>query len=83
LAARIHSSKHLKDNSENHILGLMQQAGLVGAKKVITRTMLLGLLCIGYYIATASDLPEPQLCPRRAVIALALARFRVNTADGR
>jgi ubiquinone/menaquinone biosynthesis C-methylase UbiE len=57
LAARIHSSKHLRDNSENNILGLMKQAGLVGVKKVMARTMLFGLLRIGYYIATAPDFP--------------------------
>jgi len=56
LAARIHPGKHLKDNSESQALGLMQQAGLVNAKKVMARTMLFGLLHIGYYIATAPDL---------------------------
>lgn len=53
LADRIHSSKHLRDNSETQILRVMQQAGLVKAKKVMARTMLFGLLRIGYYEASA------------------------------
>ena len=57
LTTRIHSGKHLKDNSESQILTLMQQAGLVGAKKVMARTMLFGLLRIGYYEASASVSP--------------------------
>jgi ubiquinone/menaquinone biosynthesis C-methylase UbiE len=57
LTTRIHSSKHLKDNSESQILTLMHQAGFVGAKKVMARTMLFGLLRIGYYEASASVSP--------------------------
>jgi ubiquinone/menaquinone biosynthesis C-methylase UbiE len=57
LTTRIHSSKQLKDNSESQILTLMHQAGLVGAKKVMARTMLFGLLRIGYYEASASVSP--------------------------
>jgi ubiquinone/menaquinone biosynthesis C-methylase UbiE len=42
---------HLKDNSEDHILGLMQQAGFAGVRKVRQATMLFGGLRLKYYQA--------------------------------
>jgi ubiquinone/menaquinone biosynthesis C-methylase UbiE len=42
---------HLKDNSEDHILDLMQQAGFAGVRKVRQATMLLGGLRLNYYQA--------------------------------
>lgn len=58
LASRIHSSKHLKDNCEDRILALMNQAGFVSSRKVATRSMFLGLLCIGYYEAAVPVSPD-------------------------
>lgn len=51
LAHLFHSHEHLKDNSETQVLGLMNQAGFLDAKKVGRRTMLFG--GIAYYRAGA------------------------------
>jgi ubiquinone/menaquinone biosynthesis C-methylase UbiE len=58
LASWIHSSKHLTDNSEEWILALMDQAGFVSSRKVMARSMFLGLLRIGYYRASVSVSPN-------------------------
>lgn len=50
LLARFHH--HLQDNSENRLVALMRQAGFASAKRVAGKTMLLGLLRIGYYQAS-------------------------------
>jgi ubiquinone/menaquinone biosynthesis C-methylase UbiE len=47
-----HSSHRLQDNSEGRILALMTQAGLGDPKRIMGRTMFLGLLRIGYYQAS-------------------------------
>ena len=49
LARLIHSSRHLKDNSEEQILALMNQSGLTDTKKVAQGTMLFGRLLTKYY----------------------------------
>jgi ubiquinone/menaquinone biosynthesis C-methylase UbiE len=51
LARIFHSNERLKDNSEMHVIGLMNQAGFLDAKKVGRRKMLFG--GIAYYRATA------------------------------
>ena len=48
-ARLIHSSQHLKDNSEDRILGLMNQAGFTDPKKVAQGTMLFGRVRTKYY----------------------------------
>lgn len=54
LLGRLHSSQHLKDNSESRILTLMRQAGFGSSKKVADDSLLFGLLRIGYYQASPS-----------------------------
>ena len=50
----LHSSHHLKDNSESPILTLTRLAGFVDSKKVTDRPTLFGLLHIGYYQMSVS-----------------------------
>ena len=47
----LHSSDHLNDNSEERILALLEQAGFVSSRKVVTGSMVFGLLRMGYYRA--------------------------------
>jgi len=49
---RLHSAHNLQHNSESRVFGLMQQAGLIEAKKIAERAMLFGLFHIVYYQAT-------------------------------
>ena len=49
LSHLIHSSKHLRANSDRSILGLMNQAGFAQATKVAEGKMMLGLLHVAYY----------------------------------
>jgi ubiquinone/menaquinone biosynthesis C-methylase UbiE len=51
LARLFHSSNHLKDNSEERILTLMNRAGFVSCEKVMEGAMLFGSLRIKYYRA--------------------------------
>lgn len=51
LSHLIHSSSHLKENSDRSILGLMKLAGFAEPKKVAERKMMLGLLNVAYYDA--------------------------------
>jgi ubiquinone/menaquinone biosynthesis C-methylase UbiE len=51
LSRLLHSSDHLKDNSESRILGLLNQAAFVNPRKVTDGAMLLGLLRTAYYQA--------------------------------
>ena len=44
-----HSNERLKDNSEERILSLMNQAGFVSCEKVREGTMVFGILRIAYY----------------------------------
>ena len=53
LARLIHSSHHLKENSENQILALIGQAGFADPKKIRDGTMLFGCLRTKYYQAFA------------------------------
>src|SRR5262245_7787260 len=52
LARLIHSSDHLRDNSEERILALMNQAGFAGSKKVSQGAMLFGRVRTNYYQAS-------------------------------
>jgi ubiquinone/menaquinone biosynthesis C-methylase UbiE len=54
VARLIHSSHHLKDNAEDHILALMRQAGLGSPQKVSQGTMLFGQVRMNYYQASGS-----------------------------
>ncbi|HZS55486.1 MAG TPA: class I SAM-dependent methyltransferase [Bryobacteraceae bacterium] len=45
-------STHLNDNSERQILAMMRQAGFDSYSKVMSKTMLFGLLHAGYYQAS-------------------------------
>ncbi len=54
LARLFHSSHRLSDNSESRILGLMSRVGFANPKKVSPGAMLLGLMRIDYYQASAS-----------------------------
>ncbi len=56
LAHWLHSSHHLSFNSEARILTLMQQAEFVGSKRVLSGTLLFGLLRISYYQASVPAL---------------------------
>ena len=49
LARYFQSSERLKDNSEERILSLMNQAGFVSCEKVREGTMVFGILRIAYY----------------------------------
>ena len=51
LAHLLHSSDHLKENSESRVLSLMRQAGFIDVKKVGRRRMLFG--SVAYYQAGA------------------------------
>jgi ubiquinone/menaquinone biosynthesis C-methylase UbiE len=53
LARLIHSSHHLKDNSEDRILALVSQAGFLDPKKIKDGTMLFGCVRTKYYQAYA------------------------------
>ncbi len=53
-ARRMHTSRHLKDNSETKILRLMKDAGFASSKMVADRALFFGLLRIGYYRASSS-----------------------------
>jgi ubiquinone/menaquinone biosynthesis C-methylase UbiE len=57
LARHIHSSNHLKDNSEERILGLMNRVGFVSCEKVMEGAMLFGSLRIKYYRAGVTFTP--------------------------
>jgi ubiquinone/menaquinone biosynthesis C-methylase UbiE len=57
LARHIHSSNHLKDNSEERILGLMNRVGFVSCEKVMEGAMLFGSLRIKYYRAGVTFRP--------------------------
>ena len=48
----IHSSHHLRDNSEERILALMSQARFASPKKVNQGTMLFGRVRMNYYQAS-------------------------------
>ena len=52
LARLIHSSHHLRDNSEDRILALMSQAGFASPKKVSQGTMFFGRVRMNYYQAS-------------------------------
>lgn len=52
LRRRVSSNPHWGDNSERRILALMRQAEFDSPKKVMTATLLFGLLQIGYYQAS-------------------------------
>jgi ubiquinone/menaquinone biosynthesis C-methylase UbiE len=56
-AHRLHSSSHLKDNSDSRILMLMSHGGFVYPKKIGDGAILFGCLRIAYYQASvpASD----------------------------
>ena len=49
LGRLIHSSHHLRDNSEDQILALMSQAGFASPQKVSQGTMLFGRVRMHYY----------------------------------
>ena len=51
LARCFHSSSHLKYNSEERILTLMNRAGFISGEKVMEGAMLFGALRIKYYRA--------------------------------
>lgn len=53
----LHSSHHLKDNSDSRILALMQQAGFASPKKVRDGALFFGLLRTAYYQAFAPASP--------------------------
>jgi SAM-dependent methyltransferase len=53
LARLVHSSRHLRDNSEGRILALMSEAGFAGPKKVGHGAMLFGYVRVNYYRAPA------------------------------
>lgn len=52
LARWVHSSHHLKDNSEGRILTLMHEAGFARAERVAKGGMFFGLLHFGYFQAS-------------------------------
>lgn len=52
---RIHANPHFQDNSERRILAFMREAGFDCAKKIMSRSMLFGLLHIGYYRASETE----------------------------
>ncbi len=54
LSPRIHSSDHLKDNSDDRILALMAQAGFARPRKAGESTMFLGLLHVAHYEGSAA-----------------------------
>ena len=62
LARLFHSSNHLKDNSEERILTLMNRAGFVSCEKVMEGAMLFGSLRIKYYRAGVTFTP-PAIGP--------------------
>jgi hypothetical protein len=53
LARLIHSSYHLKDNSEDRILALMSQAGFADPENLRQGTTLFGRVRTNYYQASA------------------------------
>ena len=63
LARLFHSSNHLKDNSEQRILGLMNRVGFVSCEKVMEGAMLFGSLRTKYYRAGVTFTP-PASKPR-------------------
>ena len=58
LARWLHSSHHLDENFEARILALMRNTGFVGSGKVLSGTLLFGLLHLGYYRASVAG-PQP------------------------
>jgi ubiquinone/menaquinone biosynthesis C-methylase UbiE len=52
LARWLHSSHHLRDNTESRILTLMREAGFASWEKLSERPILLGILRIAYYQAS-------------------------------
>lgn len=50
----LHSSSQLQDNSEDRMLALMKAAGFAQAERVRGKTLLFGLLHVGYYRASAA-----------------------------
>ena len=54
LARLIHSSRHLRDNSEERILALMTQSGFADPKKVRQGSMLFGHVRTNYYQASVA-----------------------------
>jgi ubiquinone/menaquinone biosynthesis C-methylase UbiE len=50
----LHSSEHLKDNTENRILTLFKEAGFSYATRVLSGSMLFGLLKINYFQGSVS-----------------------------
>jgi len=54
LARLLHSSHHLRDNSEGRILTLMSQVGFADARKVSQGAMLFGRIRLHYYQASVS-----------------------------
>jgi ubiquinone/menaquinone biosynthesis C-methylase UbiE len=68
LAHLIHSSHHLRDNSEERIVALLNQAGLVGPKKVSQGAMLFGRVRTNYYQASV---------PKSEVSAIQRGRLNV------
>jgi ubiquinone/menaquinone biosynthesis C-methylase UbiE len=55
LARLIHSTHHLRDNSEDRILALMSQAGFTNPEKVGQGTMLFGRVRTNYYQASVPN----------------------------
>lgn len=64
LANRLYSSHHLKDNSEQRILALLQQAGFASVIKIMSGVMLFGLVRIAYYQGSAPT----RDCPKGLLI---------------
>lgn len=55
LARWIHSSRQLKENSEDRILELLARTGFAHAKKVDERAILFGHVCTKYYQGSVPD----------------------------
>lgn len=53
LARLLHSSHQLTDNSEERILALMNVAGFAAPERILQGAMLLGLIRVNYYQASA------------------------------
>lgn len=52
LLRRVQSNPHFYENSERRILAVMREAGFSGPQKLLSRSLLFGLLQIGYYQAS-------------------------------
>lgn len=82
LTRLMHSSPHLDDNSEARILALMRNTGFVDSEKVLSGTLLAGLLHIGYFrasVVAASFSPETLGALRQT--GLDRARLRLLRQD--